>query len=162
MDIISIVQYSTNAQSRLYDFLLDKPHAVGYHADTLAQFKSIRDILIHLIDAEQRWTNRILGLELPQHYHADAPDMTQELYDDWRHIRAKTESAARSADAVELERSIEVKLQTTGIVFTISVEQMLYHIVNHENFHRGQCSTLLQLQKIDPPYFDFIYDFMPR
>jgi uncharacterized damage-inducible protein DinB len=162
VDIVSIVQYSTSAQQRLYDFLSDKPGAVSYKVDTLAEFKSIRDILVHLNGAEERWTKRIVGYELPQRYEASAPDSMHELYADWRRLRSATEAAARAADADELKRAIPVKLQTSRITLTLTIEQILFHILNHENFHRGQCSMLLQQQKIDPPYFDFIYDFMPK
>jgi uncharacterized damage-inducible protein DinB len=162
MDIVSIFQYSTGVQRRLYDFLVDKPEAVAYQSDTIAEFKSVHDLLAHLNGCEQRWIVRILDQPIPERYELRAPEATHELYDDWRRLRSITEAAARDADPAELARPLSVKLQTSSITFTLTVEQILFHIVNHENFHRGQISMLLQQQHIDPPFFDYVYDFMPR
>ena len=162
MDIVSLVQYSTNAQTRLYEFLADKPEALSFEVDTLSPFKTIRDLVAHITGAEQRWTPRILGHDLPPRYEDSAPTSVDALFEDWKSIRSETTGAAQSANRTELDRVILVTLQSSDVSFNLTVEQILLHIINHENFHRAQCSMLLQLQKFDPPYFDYVFEFMPH
>jgi uncharacterized damage-inducible protein DinB len=162
MELKTFSAYSTSAQSRLYEFLLDKPEACAKTFETIASFKSIRDLLAHTVGAEEAWCARILGQELPPRYERRAPESVSEIYTDWRAQRQITQSIVDHADPSEMSRSVLVKLQTINAQMELTVEQMLFQIFNHENFHRAQCSTFLQMQEIDPPLFDFIFEYMPH
>jgi uncharacterized damage-inducible protein DinB len=161
MDLEPLLTYSTNAQTRLYEFLLQHPESIEKEFDTIAQFKTIRRQLAHVTGAEQRWTTRIVGTYPPATRYEDiAPKDIQSIYNDWKSLRAETHSAL--ATCTDLNRVLEIKLGTGEPPFPLTIEQILIHVVNHENFHRGQCSMMLQLQHIDPPYFDFIFEYMGR
>jgi uncharacterized damage-inducible protein DinB len=162
MELKTFASYSTSAQSRLYEFLLDKPEACAKPFETIATFKSIHDLLAHMIGAEEAWCARILGNELPPRYEQRAPESVSAIYADWQAQRQITQSIVDNADTAELSRSVPVTLQTINAQMVLTVELMLFQIFNHENYHRGQCSMLLQTQGIDPPPFDFVLEFMPR
>ncbi|HEX5323245.1 MAG TPA: DinB family protein [Capsulimonadaceae bacterium] len=162
MELKTFAAYSTSAQTRLYKFLLDKPEACASTFETIASFKSIHDLLAHMIGAEESWCARILGEELPPRYEGRAPESVAAIYADWRAQRKITESILEGAGAAELSRSLAVTLRVIDAQLQLTVEQILFQIFNHENFHRAQCSLLLQMQGIDPPLFDFVVEYMAR
>lgn len=162
MEIKTFAAYSLSAQTRLFEFLLDKPDACARAFETIAGFKSIHDLLAHMIGAEEAWCARILGEELPPRYEQRAPESVTAIYADWQAQRNITQSIIDRSDAGDLARSVPVTLKAINVQMELTVEQILFQIFNHENFHRAQCSTFLQMQEIDPPLFDFVLEYMPR
>jgi uncharacterized damage-inducible protein DinB len=184
IDIITKLNIATDVQRRLYEFLLDKQAAVDHVGEkvyyckdlyaqdpagdnarnmavSLAEIKSVRDLLVHLTGCEQRSIARVAGESLPPRYEDNAPDTTQGLYGDWRRIRATTESMVRIADATELKREIPFIIVSTGAEDTQTVGSLIYFIPIHENSHRINSLELLRLQGIEPPPLDLIGIFGP-
>jgi len=162
MELKTFADYSTSAQTRLYEFVLDKPDACAKKFETIGPCKSIRELLAHMIGAEEAWCARIQGNELPPRYEGRAPEDISAIFADWRAQRGITQSAVDNASPAELARSVHVRLLSINAEIDLTIEQMLFQIFNHENFHRGQCSMLLQMQGIDPPFFDYTLEFLRR
>ena len=61
-----------------------------------------------------------------------------------------------AASAPQLHHEIAFSLPHLGYTEMLTVEEILFHIFNHQVFHLGQISLILQQKGIDPPYFDYI------
>jgi len=157
MELITIARYSTAAQELLYEFVIDRPQCWSEPIETLSQHRTIRALLAHSLGAEMRWNARIKGEPQPPRYESTAPSDISQIHKDWRRQRELTTSIIQSADRAELDRVLDVTIPMWLYNGKLSVEEILFHIFSHENYHRGQCSMLLQHQAIDPPNFDYIF-----
>ena len=158
MDIRRQVAYTENARRRLRETLAAHPEALDQPFETRAAYTTIGELVAHLIGAEQRWTQGRLYSEprLPR-YEDGAAGTLDGLFADWDAIRARTLAFAARADAAALSRVITTDLPQWGETVTLTLEEVLLHLCNHQTWHLGQVSMALQRQGIDPPNFDYVF-----
>lgn len=155
MDIRDLFRYSDNCRRSLKGTLVAHPEAFDRPFETLSDFSSIRRLLAHSAAAEERWIEmRVRGKEIVR-YEDRAADTVEGLFSDWDRIRANTWEFLTGPEAEELSRKMDLELG--GYALSLTIEQILFHIVNHEVHHRAQISMALQQMKIDPPYFDYCF-----
>ncbi len=156
MKLITIGEYSIRAQRLLYNFVLANPGCERLTIETTSPFKTVHDLLAHSIGAETRWMARILGEPLPEpRYEENAPREIEALRKDWQRYRKRTMTIIQAATSEELLRQIPYTLPGWVENGSLSFEEMVYHVFNHENYHRGQCSMILQQNGFEPPQFDY-------
>lgn len=56
----------------------------------------------------------------------------------------------------DLEKMIDYK-NSKGIPFTHSLKDILFHVVNHSTYHRGQVTAQIREAGLEPVSTDFIY-----
>lgn len=155
MDIRNLFRYSDNCRRSLKETLVAHPEAFDRPFETLSDYSSIRRLLAHSAAAEERWIEmRIRGKEIVR-YEDRAADTVEGLFSDWDKIRANTLEFLAGPEAKDLNRTLNLELG--GHPLRLTIEQILFHIVNHEVHHRAQISMALQHMKIDPPYFDYCF-----
>ncbi|UJH92328.1 hypothetical protein LZ575_07300 [Antarcticibacterium sp. 1MA-6-2] len=44
-----------------------------------------------------------------------------------------------------------------GVNFNNSIEEILFHVLTHSSYHRGQVAILLRQENFDPPLTDYIF-----
>lgn len=126
--------------------------------DMGAFFRSIHGTLNHLLLADRLWMGRFTG----EPFHAESLD--QELYADFTELRAAREQedqrildwvASLTPDdlAGELSYTSMSKPQPRRYPLWFA----LSHFFNHQTHHRGQVTTLLMQQGIDPGVTDLIW-----
>lgn len=112
--------------------------------------KSIQ-LLNHLINAQQIWNERILNKK---------PSLAV-----WeiRSLQILKNSNQRNYNqsldilkTIDLSRKIEYK-NSTGNIFSNSVQEILFHIINHATYHRAQIATDLKTNGIAPINTDYIF-----
>lgn len=112
--------------------------------------KSIQ-LLNHLINAQQIWNERILGTK---------PTVTV-----WeiRSLQTLKNSNQRNYNqslsilkTIDLSQKITYK-NSTGNIFSNSVQEILFHIINHATYHRAQIATDLKANSIAPINTDYIF-----
>ncbi len=158
MDIQRLLAYAENARRLLRETLAAHPQTLDQPFETMAQHKSIAQLVAHLIGAERRWTlGRLYGEAAPPRYEDGAAQTLEGLFDDWATIRARTLAFAACADAADLARVITTELPQWGETLTLTVEEVLLHICNHQAWHLGQISMALQRLGVDPPNFDYVF-----
>jgi len=157
MELISIAGYSTKAQQSLFEFVIARPETWTVPIATISRYKTLPEQLAHCLGAEQRWMARVQGRPQPERYESTAPDDVERIQDDWRRRRAITTAAIESTTTADRERLIECTLPGWEFVEVLSVEEIFFHIFNHESYHRAQCSMMLQAQSVDPPNFDYVF-----
>ncbi|HET9579316.1 MAG TPA: DinB family protein [Usitatibacter sp.] len=130
--------------------------------DAGAFFKSIHGTLNHLLLADRVWMGRFTGTTFRVKSLAD------ELYADFAELRterAKTDDAIDAWAATLTDAKLRGELAYTSIV---NPEPRRYplglavtHFFNHQTHHRGQLTTLLMQQGIDPGVTDLIWLAQP-
>ena len=135
--------------------LLAAPQAWNVPFETTSEWNSIRMLLAHTVAAEERLVSmRLQGQEIPVFYEKRAATDWEGLYEDHRKMRANTYAY--------LDRLTDEQISGGEIVLPAvdgrpeqTRSDILFHVINHENFHRGQVVTALQRLGVDPPNFDY-------
>ena len=108
-------------------------------------------IFNHLLNAHQIWNNRIQNL-FPAfkvwkiHPWSEIPDIIEQ-----NHLQSM-----QIISAYDLEVSITYKT-TTGELFSNSIRDILFHIINHTTYHRGYIVMLFRDRGIAPLENDYIF-----
>ena len=125
--------------------------------DAGAFFKSIHGTLNHLLLADRIWMGRFTGQPVA------AKSLDQELYADFealRRERVKEDERIIAWVGSLKEADLDGTLTYTGIVSPAARSYPLWftvlHFFNHQTHHRGQVTTLLFQQGVDPGITDAI------
>lgn len=104
----------------------------------------------HILNAQHIWANRILG--------------NTPIYGVWEeHLLVSLRGIADDnmrlftaiLETVDLQKEIAYG-NSSGRSYVNVVQDILFHVVNHSTYHRGQIASLLKADNIVPPLTDFI------
>lgn len=107
-------------------------------------------IFSHILNAQQIWNSRILK--------QNALYGVWQLQDanDFSDInKVNYQASLNILDNVEFNTITEYST-TKGDVFKNSVRDILFHVINHSTYHRGQVATEFRNHGIDPLVTDYI------
>jgi uncharacterized damage-inducible protein DinB len=137
-----LFQYSNDTNQQLIDL-------IGRQGEKTPA--NVIRLFSHLLNAHHVWNARITKSE--QHYgiwqlHAAS---------DFGNINQQNiEQTVRILNSRDLE---EIIAYTTskGDPFTNSIKTILFQVINHSTYHRGQIALELRQAGIDPPLTDYIF-----
>jgi len=156
-DFLRLFRYSDNCWDRLGDLFAATPgmaDAWNTPFDTVSKWNTVRLLLAHSIGAEQRLvTTRLLHQPRSVPYEDHAASDWPDLLRDHQTTRADSYDYLESLTDLELEDDEEV-WKLNGI--SLTRVDILFQILNHENYHRGQVVMALQRLGLDPPDFDYV------
>ena len=156
-DFDTLFAYSDACRELLRDVLLQHEELFTRSFPTTSRFDTVRKLLAHCVAAEERWvTVRIHGEALPVSYEDRAADTVEGLFADAQAVRSVTDKLRRGLDGDSLGRIVSVPLMSRDAVLELSLSDIFFHILNHENFHRGQALLLLRQYGVDPPDLDYV------
>ena len=156
MDIRRQMAYES-ARLLLRETLEAHPEAFDHPFQTSGAYHSIGQLVAHLVGAERRWTiGRLYDEGRPPRYEDQAAETLGGVFADWDAIRARTLAFVSSADAETLARIIPVEMPQWSHAVRLTLEEVLFHLCNHQTWHVGQISLALQQRGIDPPNFDYV------
>lgn len=122
-------------------------------------FSSVRDTLAHLIFAEWVWQERWHGRSPTE---ADAQEVAADklpnliaVRERWRSVEGKVRQFLAGLD----ERALGQRLTYTNLKgerYTYPLGSTLFHVVNHQMYHRGQITTLLRQLGAKAPHIDYL------
>lgn len=109
------------------------------------------ELFDHILNAHHIWNQRMLGQEhrhgvWVRHVFEDLDRIATENYND----------SLRILEQSDLEDRLTYK-DTKGNTFQNTFKDVLFHIVNHGTYHRGQIATEFRRSDIDPVISDYIY-----
>ena len=134
--------YSVWATETLVDRLRKLDEAILYK-EVKSSFPSIAKTLLHLWDAEVVWLKRFQGESLTdwpsRNFNGTTADLLSGVLKSSRDIQAFVENGGEA-----FVKSIIRYRNLKGHEFEDPVEPLLYHIVNHGSYHRGQITTMLR------------------
>jgi uncharacterized damage-inducible protein DinB len=140
--MITHLTYSVWATAKLSEIIENADESI-LKIETPSSFSTIEKTILHIWDAEVIWLKRLQGESL-----TDWPSKSFEG-DQETLIAGWVDSAVAFRDYVEsqgenyLQTVIEYK-NTSGKAYSNTVEEIIYHVVNHGTFHRGQIVTMLR------------------
>jgi uncharacterized damage-inducible protein DinB len=125
-------------------------------------FSSMRDTLAHMVYAEWIWLERWLGRSPTK---SDAQALAAGTYPNLTAVRERWESLERSLrgylaglDEAQLKQPLTYT-NTKGERWTYPLGETLFHVVNHQSYHRGQVTTLLRQLGAAAPEIDYLVKY---
>jgi uncharacterized damage-inducible protein DinB len=135
-------QYTHHSNQSVISAVQDNPSLFTGRAGVL---------ICHSLNAHHIWNHRISGSS-PSFsvWGALALNQLQEV---------ETENFSQSLQIIEKEDFDEkISYQNTkGDTFVNSVSEILFHIINHSTYHRGQIVNLLKQEGVPPLVIDYIF-----
>jgi uncharacterized damage-inducible protein DinB len=110
-------------------------------------FSSVRDTLVHLLAVEWIWLERWRGKSPTKQ---DLAEFAAERFPTLESIRERwkpIEQGARDYLGDLTEQDLSKPLAYTnlqGQAWTYPLWRVLFHVLNHQSYHRGQITTLLR------------------
>jgi len=105
----------------------------------------------HILNTHHRWNAKLLNKEV-----------TYELFQiheirDWGdiHYENQRSSFEITSNVDDFERRIDYE-NDEGRLFTNTVQDILFHIINHSTHHRGQIATDFRLNELEPIPLDYV------
>ena len=122
-------------------------------------FSSVRDTLAHLIYAEWVWLERWLGRSPTQ---ADRQEVAAERFptlasvrERWSVLEGNMRSYLTELDEETLKRPLAYT-NWKGERWTYPLWKTMFHVANHQTYHRGQITTLLRQLGMGAPEIDYL------
>lgn len=107
-------------------------------------------LLSHVVNAHQIWNARITDSVRLDVYEMHTPDEMRLL------DRDNYESSIQIIDGRDLAEDITYTT-TKGQSFSNSLQEILFHVVNHSTHHKAQISRIMRQKGMIPPRTDYIF-----
>lgn len=155
MDLLRIAAHSNRAREALREFLVGREDLVTRPFETTSNYNTIAALLAHSAGAEERWLARLQGVAAGERLEVRISAAPLTVWQEWDRIRAATMDFLAAADDARLDSEVQFELAQWQARGTLTTREILFHVFNHENYHRGQISMALQQFGEDPPNFDY-------
>lgn len=116
---------------------------------SLLQEKAI-PVMNHIINAHQVWNSRLLAQPSFGIFEIHAEAVLLELDDD--NFRQTKEILT----SIDLSRQVNYA-NSRGQTFSNSVRDVLFHVINHSTYHRGQIALECRRNAVEPLPSDYIF-----
>jgi uncharacterized damage-inducible protein DinB len=142
------LDYTRWANTRFVDTLRKVDDNLFYE-ELKSSFSSIAKTLLHMADADTVWLRRMEG-EIPTQWpSANFKGSTEDILDGVIKSSEKLVNFIKSKPEHFLRQEFTYRTMK-GDVFTDTIESIIYHIVNHGTYHRGQLTTMMRELDITP------------
>jgi len=137
-----LLLYGHHINQQLCTIIIDNPDKVS--DKSLGLFN-------HILNAHHVWNNRIQPRETPYGIWEMRPDSEFKLIDTRNY-----EHSLQIIDDLNLNDIIEYS-NSQGNIFQNCVRDIVFHIVNHSTYHRGQIASDFKQSGITPLVSDYIH-----
>ncbi len=136
-----LIEYSHYTNQKLAAVFMENPDKTSE--------KSVK-LFSHILNAQHIWNNRI--------------EQKQTIYSVWqiqpvedfkRIDRLNYEHSLSILDRFDFGDVIHYKT-STGLPFTNTVKEILFHVINHSTHHRAQIATEFKQNGLEPLAMDYI------
>lgn len=167
MNVHDYYAYISGAREQMWNFLralpdtdLNRPLIEG------DRFHNIKDLLLHIVDVEDHWVHGVaLGDSVASQYPHDWITPRAEQYAlGW--IIAYGQEVGRRTRAFldrdpDLSRPVKL-VQDDPASDTVTLEQLLWHVMTHEVRHTAQIVLLIRQLGHTPPWLDYLRFMRPQ
>ena len=136
-----LFNYNFEMNQRLIDLISKNLNQVNV--------KSV-DLLNHILNAHQIWNARInnqASFEVWQtHNFSDLVEINDSNF----------KNTLQIIDSRNLEELISYS-NSKGEIFSNTIDDVIFHVINHSTYHRAQITTGLKIAQIEPTNTDYIF-----
>jgi uncharacterized damage-inducible protein DinB len=127
----------------------------------IAQAKTVRDLVLHIVAVDLRYAERLLGERVTE-YNQLPTSTLEEIFSTADRAREKLESFMRQASAAEWSQVLSFSTRSAGTLSS-SKRKIFIHTLLHGMRHWAQLATYLRQQGHKQPWaHDFIFtDVIP-
>ncbi|MBD3163125.1 MAG: hypothetical protein GF328_13565 [Candidatus Latescibacteria bacterium] len=145
--------YRDGSRKKLFEFLLDVPDEDFVRAVAGANGRSLRDLLVHLVDASGFWISLIQDRP---HTALDPADFAtvESVIPVADESADRIDHVLRDADPDWFSR--EMAVTPGGIPQRVVPAQAFVHLLTHEFHHKGQIVLLARMLGHEPPETDYL------
>lgn len=136
------IEYTYTSNKAVIQFIDAKPEAYTNRVQTL---------ISHTLNAHAIWNNRMLQKE-----HLIGVWDRYEISELHLINTKNQENSIGIISETDLTKEVTYN-NSKGITYTRKIEDILFHIINHSTYHRGQLITELKNLGIPPITTDFIF-----
>lgn len=135
-------EYNYNSNEKLIRLMETNPEGYSERAKLL---------ISHILNAQNIWNNRIMG--------TPATQKVWELFDLAELSSLNSKNHNHSLNILEeIDLTIAINYcNSEGKEFSTAIIDILYHIINHSTYHRGQLMSELKSEGLDSVITDFIF-----
>ena len=137
-----IFEYTYNFNSKVIDSLLQSKDAIPEKSLVLIN---------HTINAHEIWNSRIEKKDCKTQVWEMRPVINLKKINE-----VNFQNSIRIIDSFNLEERISY-FNSKGEEFINTIRDMLFHVVNHSTYHRGQIATDSKLHGLAPLVTDYIF-----
>lgn len=153
--IRSLCAYDTWANGRIFDTaaLLTPDQFTGIDDSS---YGSVRNTLVHIVDAQQIWLFRISRSDTPVKLKVEEYPDVEAIRVRWIEIDTAIRDFVNALDASELDKVISY-FNSRGEPNAYTLWQILFHQINHGGQHRGELAMVLTSFGCSPGWLDYLH-----
>ncbi len=136
------LQFNVWANQKIADMLADVDEQV-FEKEVISSFPTLKKTLLHISDANILWLTRLRGGLTPIWPSEQFTGGKKEVLD----LLVKSSQDLTDFVALQDQAFFDGKItyhNMKRIEYTNGREEILFHIVNHSTFHRGQIFTMMR------------------
>ena len=139
--LLDLLEYNQHANQLTIDLLVK---------NALISPPKANELFSHIINAHHVWNARVQGKRnFFGIWQKHSPEVFEEMNDENYAVSKKI------LDSMDLGQILTYK-NTKGDEFQNSLADILFHIINHSTYHRGQIMLKMREVDIAVPYTDYI------
>jgi uncharacterized damage-inducible protein DinB len=120
---------------------------------------SVRSVLVHIMAAEWIWLMRWGGESPKSLFDFDMYQTVEQIRARWEPIQRDLSEFVGAQTADTLARLVDYK-NTSGKSFRLPLWQLMAHVANHSNHHRGELAAMYAQMDIPHREDDLYYYFL--
>ncbi|WP_227396920.1 DinB family protein [Jeotgalibacillus aurantiacus] len=133
------------------DHLKTLPEEI-YTREIQSVFPSIKEVFDHVYVVDYLWLERIKGVERPE-APATSLRTVEEASAAFKELHQQYDQLLTKIDPVTVHSFVTMK----GIPMTNTIEEMVYTVVNHGSYHRGNVTAMHRQLGYSGVVYDYIY-----
>jgi uncharacterized damage-inducible protein DinB len=154
VQIQDLYRYNRWANVRILDAATNLSNE-DFMRDLKNSYPSIRDTLAHVMSAEWAWLERCRGSSPKQMLPSSSFPTVSALRERWDEIHRGLLELLNSITGETLNTIISY-VNFQGETWKYPLWQILYHVVNHSTYHRGQIITMFRRLGSEPMSTDLL------